>query len=408
MALRAGWGGKNARSRGRGGRSGLRRFAPLALVGLALVAAGWTALASTALTNADRGDPRLALIVTPSAPSVNSRRAFHLAQAGISFTPPMVQRLRDDLRLIPLGDGPFLAMATVRQHSSSPPNLLPDGLLAEALRRDPRSEAARSLLVVREANAGRIEEAIAQIGHLLRIESSLRQPVIAILAAAAALPRTRSSVVELIGEDEALRLMLVRTAAEQGAEPEVLAFLIPADGATLEETGILAQRLIERGRYSEAADLAAPYLEGSPRRSLQDPRFEGAARPAPFYWMLPSHDAGSAGSDSEGGLVVQYHQAGPAGLAEQTLLLQPGPYRLLLEGQLDTEIRGEPLVWQVRCTGGATLAELALPQPDEAGAVEQEFSVPADCPVQIIQLLGRPLEFPETVVGRVRSLEIVR
>lgn len=94
--------------------------------------------------------------------------------------------------------------------------------------------------------------------------------------------------------------------------------------------------------------------------------------------------------------------------AQQTMLLEPGRYRLDLNVQARS---GDPqsASWRVTCLRSRQrLLDLPLRLGSRSGPIGADFSVPPGCPAQQIELRAEGKEFPEQSDFRVEQLRLTK
>ena len=136
--------------------------------------------------------------------------------------------------------------------------------------------------------------------------------------------------------------------------------------------------------------------------------FGGPAVPVPFQWEL-IQKAGAIAvimpsdvAQRNASLRVEYDGYTTALIARQVTVLDPGRYRLRAESRIESGKPGGRMIWTVTCGNGETrLSASAVPSSAEAAkwaASVMEFSVPANCPSQWLELRGAPLDYRARMV----------
>lgn len=133
--------------------------------------------------------------------------------------------------------------------------------------------------------------------------------------------------------------------------------------------------------------------------AVVDGSFEGKT-PAPFGWTLATGPntqvqiLGDDARDHESALRVDHRGISRVTLANQLLLLEPGPYKLRFEQRVEEGRGSLDLAWRVVCrSGGQPLVEQRLTGTDPGLWRSQEttFSIPAEgCAAQRLELVTRP------------------
>jgi hypothetical protein len=111
------------------------------------------------------------------------------------------------------------------------------------------------------------------------------------------------------------------------------------------------------------------------------------------------------------GLTLDYAGEDVAAVAQQTLLLSPGRYRLATHTKLDLvtiDAATSPLGLSVTCLpDGKSISELALPlDGTEHKLLGAPFEVTAACPAQMLILKAGPIDFGKRVAGHIRAITV--
>jgi hypothetical protein len=135
--------------------------------------------------------------------------------------------------------------------------------------------------------------------------------------------------------------------------------------------------------------------------AVSNGNFADAREPEPFQWRF-AQQAGLVAevvpddqSPDNPALRVDYDAYSTARIAEQLLLLRPGPHRLEYDIRTDDGDAATRLAWTVTCTKpGRTIASFPGARSEATGwtRVSVRFDVPAACPAQWLRLEGRPAD----------------
>lgn len=353
------------------------------------------------------------------------------------------------------GDGRITAQYALTLASTTDPDAAglrrAARLAAMALRQDPTAVAAASALgidaqlhgntrVARrafhyamvlsrrdlQAQLWAIEDSVARgdvAGALRHYDIALRTSRYApdllfpVLAAAVADPKIRNAVVRTLAAKPAWNGFFVDYVAGHGPDPQSIANLFIA----LARSGVVvspnAQRaavdgLVEAGRLDQAWSYYRLIRPGARRNESRDPTFVAALDSRSVFDWRPRNDVGINSSIQPNGKqgVFEFAIASGVGgpLLEQSLLLLPGPYRLRGISQDLTASEGSEPYWTLSCQ--ATKAEIGrfdLSPSEGAKDFEGYFTVPQDCPLQILQLVGRPSDAVGGVSGRLVQVRLV-
>ncbi|MDT8759737.1 hypothetical protein MZO42_13625 [Sphingomonas psychrotolerans] len=326
-----------------------------------------------------------------------------------------------------------------------------DGLARDALRRDPTTvvaasalginaqargdvAAARRFFAYAEALSRRdmqtqlwaIEDAVARED----VPGALRHYDIALRTS----PAASNLLFPILGsaiEDDAVRAALLQTlvrgtswtphfinfVAGQGSEPKAAAKLFAALDragvpASPEAKASLVNNLVYKGFYPEAWAYYAANHRGVSSTASRDPHFRADAEKASLFDWTPIDAAGITASlrAGEGGGVdftASPSVSGP--VVQQMQMLLPGDY--VLQGRsrdIDQAPDARPY-WVLQCYRGRELGRVTLANSAEGqGRFAGRFTVPADCPVQILALVAVPSSAMSGLTGTIEQVELRR
>lgn len=248
-------------------------------------------------------------------------------------------------------------------------------------------EAITNLWLLNHALASGKPVMAAQRGDALLRQRLFRDEVLAAFGALAADPAGQGALVDRLAANPSWRRALL--VESEALEPEVQRALLRAmrgRGMAVreEEAAALVRRLLAGGGAAEARE-AWSDLTGAGRR-VADAGFErlalrGDEAPlAPFEWRVLPLIGTRVFTEPPGGKAgAALHVAAEAGsvgvVAEQTLVLAPGVYRL------SADVRSPGTAFVLGCAGGR---ELALQGADAPGRVQLGFSITPGCPMQVL------------------------
>lgn len=251
-------------------------------------------------------------------------------------------------------------------------------LLREALRRDPRSRAARILTLRSMAASGNLTGAFEQLDVLNRLSPVLVARAMDSIARLVSTPERMDLALKSLANHRSLygpfvdgmvgknksSAILVRLA--NGLPPYILAM------PTIRNS-VVAQ-LVDAGEIALARSLWLRGIPSAPPGLVFSPDFSDRRTSPPFNWQMLAGPSGSAEFGRNGGLAVVYYDRSPGRLARQIVTLAPGRYRLstefkLLSGSADN------VRLQVFCSGASKpLAEIPL-FSNGAGAARSQATV---------------------------------
>jgi hypothetical protein len=306
----------------------------------------------------------------------------------------------------PLLDAPLAFVALEAQELGQAANA--DHAFAAVLARSPRNAAARIWRAARAIEAGQVSAAVSELTVLMRLDPERRDAYIAALTELASSEDGAAAVGEWLATKPDYGDAVL--AGLNARHPDLGQLLEFNRGLPALQAGLLARILNERGVQAaflawltllppeEAVSLAWPY----------DRMFEGRPAPPPFNWGLRSE---LAEFERTGGLAVTYLGRGRTLFLDQTILLQPGDYRIAVTLSGEAKPDGGGFAWDLAClqTPETMLLELKTDSLTESGVtLEGDFTVPAsECAAQILSLRGAPGEFPLRARARLQSVSIV-
>lgn len=221
-----------------------------------------------------------------------------------------------------------------------------------------------------------------------------------ILLILAADPTAHDAVIALLNTDPPWRgRFFVSLARAEGGETLAVSTLLSlADGKApppRTEIASVVQQLAGRGQYREAYRLFLFSLsdeEWSRAGLVHNGRFAATSGFRPFDWNYASNayaevSLGNSSPLARGATVRFFNRPARQVRLQQTLLLEPGAYRLRLEASARSLVVPRGLYWTLTCSGrGGELARLDLKQGTFANAeLTADFSVD-ECPAQLLEL----------------------
>jgi hypothetical protein len=306
----------------------------------------------------------------------------------------------------PLLDAPLAFVGLEAQALGQAANA--DRAFAAVRARSPRNPAARIWRAGRAIEAGEVSAAVSELTVLIRLDPDRSDAYVAALIELAASEDGAAAVGEWLETKPDYGDAVL--AGLNARHPDLGQLLEFNRGLPALQAGLLTRVLNERGVQAaflawlnllppdEAASLAWPY----------DRMFEGRPAPPPFNWGLRSE---LAEFERTGGLGVTYLGRGRTLFLDQTILLQPGDYRIAVTLSGEAKPDGGGFAWDLAClpTPDKMLLELRTDALTESGVtLEGDFTVPASaCAAQILSLRGAPGEFPLRARARLQSVSIV-
>jgi len=394
--------------------AGMFRKAGFNLLGAATALAGLALVLSSAL-NA----------------SVNEAHPDGLGKLAKGSTEAMRQRLAADLapekgtsiRLIdapmatlvlsrrPLDPDAQAYLALVAEAKGDAPRAR--GLMELALRSDGRSLRPRLWLIDRALRHRDYPTAVALLDRLIWVIPLRRATTVGAMAALVRDPASHPALAKMLATNPGWREDFLYAVNEQGMSPDVIFRLTAQNSAkasALFEQSALLQSLLKNHEYERAYLAWVNFLPESSLKqvgAIYDTEFANLAGPAPFNWQLLNSPDGSAEFLAPKGLTASYLGAAPATLAQQTILLSPGRYKLSAVASGKDEYN--QLAWTVTCArGGEPVVTTRLIKLSETRQkYSSTFEIPASgCEAQQLALTGTPGEFPRTADAVINAVHI--
>jgi hypothetical protein len=164
------------------------------------------------------------------------------------------------------------------------------------------------------------------------------------------------------------------------------------------EGGAIVERVASTGDFAAARDVWRRLLPAgarAPTGGLYNGDFTSLPGAPPFNWLFPADNGAAAeegpATDGQPALYVRSPADGQRLLAVELLTLPPGAWRLTGRVRVEPGEAGPVFAWRVGCLNGGDLAEARLAvDPPGWRAFATDFSVPAGCVAQRLQLFGLP------------------
>ncbi len=295
-------------------------------------------------------------------------------------------------------------------------------LMSLAGRRSPLDGVTHLWLMDRRLASGDYVGAFAEADLLMRHAPGLTPALTPVLLAYAAPGRaaltTRLAANPPWGPD-----VMVAMAA-QARDPAIVQAILsdlaetPAKPNADEWSAYFARR-VKDGAYDVAyldwlRTLPPPALARA--KSVYDGDFAGLPGVAPFNWRLSGGLGGAAdlGHDeggSAGALHARYDGYGLPELAEQLLVLAPGPYRFSGQARASADASAA-LSWTLSCADAPGIVLARVPAPGDPGgwrAFSADLRVPdTGCAAQWLRLTPSPTDHVRTVETWYRGLAVDR
>lgn len=277
----------------------------------------------------------------------------------------------------------------------------------QAMRRQPRSLAARLHGLSTAAQTGRFDQVITDYERIVDLRAIDRNILADALIGVFRGSGDWSALVSYLksmpvsGKSLLSRLMNEEISA---ADLEGLIALYPDYQARYLE------RQLRDGAYDEAYEAWQTFANPPIAELQQHPfnaAFEDRPEPSPFNWSI-SQDR--AELQSRGGLYVTYLGTGRPFIARQVLAAKPGDYALTTEVQGRMPENGGALEWNLTCIESnqrISNSVLQLKTINEAEIFEETLTIPQEaCAFQRLDLWGRSGDFPKTSRTEIMSVRL--
>lgn len=354
--------------------------------------------------------PSAMTAITSGDPSTIERNAMVAAGAAARTGAGLdvaVRNFRQLAKVDPLNPAPYLFAGAVAARSGQREQA--GALFRSAALRDPRSEAAHYFLANLALSNGDVDEGLDQLAILSRLNPH-SVDFSKTFAAYAGTGEDPGAIRRALERNPASRDELLYALAADAGNADLIVSLVASA-----PTGPISTEHDWRARLVQALAAAGDY-DGARLRwielggerfpdGLSSPGFGTGGAPPPFNWTYPGGDAGIAEPSGDGSLDVLYYGRSDAVMAEQTIRLLPGRYRLSMPASGD----GQPdaLAWRLVCVANSSpIASIPLAKGQTVG----EFDIPVGCAAQKLTLAasaGATDDNSHWTIGRL-SLTAVR
>jgi hypothetical protein len=237
-------------------------------------------------------------------------------------------------------------------------------------------------------------------------------------------PDGYSALLSRIGENPPWRWWLIAALTADTSKDVGFARRLVQDMAvgrsppTAVETAEVLAALFKREQYSDAyrtflltlapaeRELSGFVFDGSFQQGPSARIFDWSVRQQPGVTTSLPQKADAHPGQPGGGLSLEFNNTPVLNVGvEQYLLLPPGGYGIDLEASAFAARLPKGLVWTVACRGsGKQLLNLDVPEGDyKDRTIDARFSVPDDCPIQVLRLRTNAIaeSWSERYSGRV-------
>jgi len=378
----------------------LSRRSLAVLAGTALLAYG--AGSSAAVNVFHARAPSLALALDGDDPVALVRDAQMRISAGATRdgeADSIRSVVARSVRELPLNGPAFRLYGLASAANSDLPGVRAQMALSDRMER--RDVAAQLWLIEDAVEQNEIERALSHYDKALRIRESSRAILYPALTGAMTSPLIRERFVPYMQDPAPWLESFLRYAVSKSDDPVAIAALVRAAGGfpdgpafATRDTELLGQ-LVATGEY-EAAIAHYRGIEGSDPGVLTSLALTAASTDnarAPVTWQPFQIDGIEpyilGASDGEGVEIEADLEAGYKGpIARKLLALAPGRYDIEAGMRAEDFRRGDNARWTIVCAGQESQPvlldeEVAL---GETMRLSARMTVPADCPVQTVQV----------------------
>jgi len=277
-----------------------------------------------------------------------------------------------------------------------------------------RREKLSQLWWIEDAVArGSIAEALMHYDIVLRVSPEMSELLYPVLASASADPAIRMQLIRKLAEKPEWAERFIIYAATNSADPRAAAALlaglakggVPVPEAARAET---VNALLAGGHFEQAWSYYTTFHRNADRRRSRDADFKaGLKTPSLLDWVT-INDGGVITTIDEGVFAFAAPASMGGSLVQQAELLPPGRYRLTGHSDGIAQPAGALPYWSLTCRAdGRELGRVIVPSSSTAnGRFTGDFTVPDDCPAQMLTLIGRPSDAVGGLSGQIDQLAL--
>ena len=259
---------------------------------------------------------------------------------------------------------------------------------------------------------GDIPAALHQYDTALRTSNAASELLFPVLGGAIAEPDVRRGLVSTLVKKPSWATSFIEYAANAGVDPKAVATLfvdLRRAGVAVsgEATRAVITRLVQAGSPMLAWRYYATVRASVDRYRSRDPSFTAQLDvPTPFDWVVANEPGVSASIEAghRGGLVNFSALSGVGGeVVRQMQFLPPGRYRI--EGHAKDTDRStrSTSYWTLNCWHGRELEQVVVPADKRFAGF---FTVPVDCPLQMLTLVARASDAITGVSGQIDRVQL--
>jgi len=383
--------------------------------GLVIVAAGlgYVSTTQTLALVMGRTDIERAYAMAPSDGRISGKLAENMATTKETLTARASTALiaRQALIAEPLAISAVTALALTTLSDGNVVKARKLFVHSDALSR--RELGPRLWLIEDAITRKDVPSALHHYDIALRTSRNARDVLFPILAQAIADPVIAASLTTTLQQRPSWGSDFLTFVGGLGPDPIVTASFfhrLAGAGVAIPEVAkvTVVNALAKIGSYRESWAFYRTLHPGVDPRRLRDPDFTaGLQTPSVFDWMPMMQDAGVNASISGG--VFDFSAPSMVGsvVLQQVQLLPPGQYRLQGVSTGIEQPQQTAPYWRLSCINGRELGRAILPSSDiDGGRFAGTFTVPADCPVQTLQLVARPSTNTGGAAGQIERVAL--
>lgn len=320
---------------------------------------------------------------------------------------PHVFRLIDDAVVkSPLAPEPFLVRGVQAQIARDADSAKAAFLAAQW--RDPRSMPAAYFLASYYLGHGALLDGLKQTTILARLSPNGVNAAAPFVAAYAKDRRNWPQMRALFRSQPALENDVLSALAQDAGNTDAILALADAEHRSPQSNWlpILLSNLVASGDYARARAIWSSVGGGHAGDALVfDPTFSAPEPPPPFNWSFGTSTVGLAERQEGRKLHVIFYGNVDGVLASQLVTLAPGRYRLQMQ-LAGSSAHPELLRWSIRCEKSSEpIADIAI---DQAAVRSWTFQLPANCPAQRLELVGRSADIAQQAEATITGFMLTR
>lgn len=282
-------------------------------------------------------------------------------------------------------------------------------------RRDMRTQL---YLIEKAVGKGDVTAALTHYDIALRTSETISSTLFPVLRAAVSSADVRSALARTLAQKPQWGTSFVADLAENGPDYDAaMLFFVEArrNGVSVDPSAeaALLNNLTRRGKIAAAWQYYVATHPDATSKLVRNAGFNpDISGSSPFDWQFTSGDGVTASlSGSVNAGMLEYSLAPTVGstVAQQTIILPPGNYRLESTIISSSQPLGSGPYWTVQCIDGSILGKLEM---GASAASVSHFAttivVPTNCPTQVLNITVRSSDDVQGATGQIASVSIKR